>query len=355
MSDSFVILQVGSGLNTDYYLNAVYHNDYGVGGGVASSAYLNRYWSNASRASAASKGFYGTYFALFEPHAFLDTRGLSYPFILRFQDTVVVRHVAATEKVAWGLGSWVDATDIVTSLQLLGFTALNGGNWHAVVKDSATTWLDIDTGKDSASIHVLQMDLDGSSQSVIFSIDRVEVARYRFVAPNLLGQVDAGLTGVRFGISAWNEIVPTGSGQIYAGGGWNPTVQLIVPSTVVATGPDQPTLAVASVGVTEVELTGSVYSHPDGVAQKLSVWQLDVPGGDFSVPLKELISEVGLTDIQIPGLEESTTYIVRVMYVDTNFTPSQWSDAIAFSTTEASTDFTSPDPCSVPVFTEVDS
>jgi PKD repeat protein len=107
--------------------------------------------------------------------------------------------------------------------------------------------------------------------------------------------------------------------------------------------PDKPVITSPYYSEMETDLLLSVetesFSDPDGDAHSMSQWQV-VKQSDSSVVL-EIESSEHLTKLPVPHavLDRETTYSASVQFYDSYSEPSEWSDAITFTTDSTMVDF----------------
>jgi hypothetical protein len=117
----------------------------------------------------------------------------------------------------------------------------------------------------------------------------------------------------------------------------------VVDSSVGNLAPDQPVIISPYYGETESDLLLTVetdpFSDPDGDAHKESRWEI-VKQQDSSVVL-DTTSSGHLTELSVPHavLDRDTTYSVSVQFYDSYSEPSEWSDAVTFTTDSTIVDF----------------
>jgi hypothetical protein len=132
------------------------------------------------------------------------------------------------------------------------------------------------------------------------------------------------------------------------------TITVVDPS-VGNLAPDQPVITSPYYGETESDSLLTVetdpFSDPDGDTHKESRWQI-VKQQDFSVVF-DTTSSGHLTELQVPHavLDRDTTYSVSVQFYDSYSEPSEWSDAVTFTTDSTIVDF---DGDGIPDANEVD-
>lgn len=310
---------------------------------------LNGRTARRIRRAAASQG-YGAYYQATPPllHAMLDPLVPAHAALARWQADVRAQFVVANVGGAGSLpakalvGFWNCLADNRTHVGI-GFVTLSGDDqWYAFIRDASDDVTPRDiylqaTGVPASADHMLSIVIDGSTRTVRFSADGVQVGAYTFLAagplPDKMGTLSPAL---RWGVITDGTHAPTQDASIYFNIGEHYallTHEQIAEGTSVRA--DTPVITVEDAKARYALLAGSAYSHPDGLPHVATIWQVDVVGGDFSAPLINRLSVAELLAAKVLPLDPLTAYMARVAYVSEGLTASNFSDAVAFSTQAA--------------------
>jgi hypothetical protein len=171
---------------------------------------------------------------------------------------------------------------------------------------------------------------DGITQSVTASASWSENSPYATINSN----------GVLSTSSVWSDWTVTITAS-YSRGGVTRTAQksvtiINIPESNLA--PLKPAITSPYYGQMESELmthvTTEPFSDPNSDPHSQTRWQISEQE-DFSSPILDVTSTDQLTELTMPHmlLEGDTTYYVRVRFYDVYLEPSDWSDAVEFTTT----------------------
>ncbi|MCP4901240.1 MAG: hypothetical protein GY906_30085 [bacterium] len=185
--------------------------------GIDTTSFLgyNYTWTYMRRFGGAD-GWGGYRWHVVNAHAYLHHGFTNWPYSFRARTLAVTEHTTDRGISFWGIGGWWDTTE--ASLHGIGFYAVNGGNWFAIIKDDTTTHLDVDTGVVSgpAAAHELTIVLDGRTRTATLSIDGAVVATQVFSAAAQLAQLWNDDTEWHpVGVSCWGDAAGPGSTKIY--------------------------------------------------------------------------------------------------------------------------------------------
>ncbi len=129
----------------------------------------------------------------------------------------------------------------------------------------------------------------------------------------------------------------------YTHEGLTETAEMVVTILDTNRPPSKPVIASPYDGQTDCDLQFQIateaYSDPEGDSHGQSQWQIS-KNADFDPAVVDLTSTQQLTELRVPDrfLEADTTYHVRVRFYDIFLEPSEWSDAILFTTSAVETE-----------------